>query len=222
MSGSTQNDVTVSVTNFIEVAATPFFGFGQIEAYGSTDRATSFTAPTIVQSDETISVPLNQGIVNQGSDCAYGPDGELYVAWERGFLFPFFGGAQPPQIVMATSSDGGSTFGARTLVADISSGAFFPPAGYNRGNHNDFPRIAVAHGGPFRGRVYVTYQDSRIANGGTQATTGGFGDPDVDVYLSFSDDGGATWSAPTLVAGGGDTDLQFWPVVSVQPDGWKH
>jgi hypothetical protein len=88
-----QDDVAVSVTNFAEVAGIPFFGFGQIEAYVSIDRATSFPTRTIVQPDETLSVPLNEGIINQGSTCAYGPNGELYLAWERGYLSPFFGQA---------------------------------------------------------------------------------------------------------------------------------
>ncbi len=220
--GFVKDEVTVSVTNFAEVAGIPFFGFGQIETYTSTDRASSFNPRTIVQPDETISVPLNEGIVNQGSACAYGPNGELYVTWERGFLSPFFGQGTAgvfPQIVAAASFDGGATFGPRVLVSDISSGALFAPCGYNRSNHNDFPRIAVARSGPFRGRVYVTYQDSRIANGGPQAVTGGFGNFDLDVYVRFSDDDGATWSAPVLAAGGGDGNIQFWPTVSVQPDG---
>jgi hypothetical protein len=221
-SGVAEDNVAVSVTNFAEVGGIPFFGFGQIEVYASTDEANSFPIRTIVQPDETISVPLNEGIINQGSTCAFGPDGELYVVWERGFLYPFLGqGAAGafPQIVFASSQDGGQTFGPRTLVSYISSGALFPPGGYNRTNHNDFPRIAVAHSGPYRGRVYVTYQSSEQANGGTQAVTGGLGHYDLDVYLSYSDDGGATWSAPILVAGGGDELIQFWPVVSVQPDG---
>ena len=65
----------------------------------------------------------------------------------------------------------------------------------------------------------MTWQDCRIANLGTQADTGGFGDPDTDIYVSFSDDGGSTWSAPELVAGGGDGLIQFWPTISVQPGG---
>ncbi len=80
--------------------------------------------------------------------------------------------------------------------------------------------MATKEEDPYRGRVYVVYQDSRIANGGSQAETGGFGNPDLDVYLSYSDDNGATWSTPTLVAGGGDGRIQFWPVVSCnQSDG---
>lgn len=219
MRGNSDN-VYVSVTNFKEVAGIPFFGFGQIEVYYSTDGAATFNR-SIVQPDETISVPLNEGIVNQGSEPDVGPDGTVYVAWERGFLSPFFGQAAAgvyPQIVAAASSDNGATWTPRVLVSDICSGALFPPAGYNRGNHNDFPRIAVAQSGPYPGRIYVVYQDCRVANGGTQAETGGFGHPDTDIYLSYSDDG-TTWSAPTLVAGGGDGKIQFWPTVSVQPGG---
>ena len=233
--GGARDDVAVVVTNFAEVAGIPFFGFGQIEAYVSTDRAQSFPTRTIVQPDETISVLLNEGIINQGSTCAYGPKGELYVTWERGFLSPFYGQAAAGvyhQIVFAASTDGGASFGPRVLVSDISPPGLFPPGGYNRGNYNDFPRIAVARSGPYKGRIYVTYQDSQVANGGPQnsATPGPEDVPcsggvvdcghwDADVYLSYSDDGGASWSTPTLVAGGGDGLLQFWPVVTVQSDG---
>lgn len=86
----TQDQVVVSVTNFIEVDGEPFFGFGQIEAYTSTDGAATF-ARTIVQPDETISVEENDGIVNQGSTCAISREGKIFVAWQRGFLSPFFG-----------------------------------------------------------------------------------------------------------------------------------
>ena len=226
------DNVYVSVTNFAEVSGIPFFGFGQIEVYRSADAATTFSR-SIVQPDETISVPLNTGIINQGSQPAVGPDGSVYVAWERGWLYPFFGqGAAgvAPQIRVARSTDNGATWApaaagppssgvnpAGVLVADICSGALFSPAGYNRTEHNDFPRIAVAQSGRHRGRVYVTYQDCRLANGGPQSVTGGFGHPNVDVYISHSDNGGLTWSTPTLVAGG--APRQFWPTVSVQPGG---
>ena len=233
--GVAKDEVTVVVTNFMEVAGIPFFGFGQIEAYVSDDRAQSFPTRTIVQPDETFDVATNVGIINQGSTCAYGRRGGLYVAWERGFLSPFFGQSALGvyhEIVFAASSDGGATFGPRVLIADISPPGLFPPGGYNRGNYNDFPRIAVARSGPYKGRIYVTYQDSQIANGGPQNAavpgpedipcSGGAvdcGHWDGDVYLSFSDNEGMTWSVPTLVAGGGDGLVQFWPVVTVQNDG---
>ncbi len=222
--------VYVSVTNFAEVGGIPFFGFGQIEAYSSTNGGTSFSR-SIIQPDETISVPLNQGIISQGSQPAVGPDGTVYVTWERGWLFPFFqpGAVVAPQIRVAKSTNNGATWTpaallppssgvnpAGSLVRDICSSSFFPPTGYNRGQSNDFPRIAVAQSGPYKGRVYVAYHDCRVANGGPQSVTGGFGRRNSDAYVSFSDDGGATWTH-TLVAGG--PNAQFWPVVSVQPGG---
>lgn len=204
--------VYVSVTNFL-----PFpLGDGQIEAYSSTDGGQTFSR-SIIQPDET-AVPA----VNQGSQPAVAPDGTVYVAWLRGFLSPTFGqGAAGvfPQIRVVSSTDFGATWTPSVLVADICSGDLFPPAGYNRPSSNSFPRTAVAQSGPDRGRVYVTWQDCRIANLGTQADTGGFGNPDTDIYVSFSDDGGSTWSAPELVAGGGDGLIQFWPTISVQPGG---
>ena len=228
-----QDNVYVAVTNFVEVSGIPFFGFGQIEAYNSQDSAASFSR-AVVQPDETISVAANTGIVNQGPMPAVGPDGTVYVAWERGWLFPLFqpnfpNGAVAPEIRVASSTDGGATWspvapgsspsGANlvgTQVSDICSGALFPPAGYNRGTTNDFPRIAVAQSGPDRGRVYVAYQDCRVANGGPQSVTGGFGNPNTDVYVAYSDDKGATWTTQ-LVAGG--PNIQFWPTVSIQPGG---
>ena len=57
--------------------------------------------------------------------------------------------------------------------------------------------------GPLKGRVYVRYQDSRIANSGTQPQTGGFGNFVANANIGFSDDQGVTWSEPIPVAGGG-------------------
>ncbi|MCB2204465.1 T9SS type A sorting domain-containing protein [bacterium] len=215
--GGTKDMVAVSVTNFIEIFGLPQWGFGQIEVYTSSDRAGSFATHAIVQADEAVTA--NTGVVNQGSAVAIAPNGDICVAWERGWFYPLAGTPDAPQIVFAKSTDGGASFSPRTTVSDISSGAFFPPTGYNRSNTNDFPRMAIATGDddPFQGRIYVAYQDSRIANGGPQSVTGGFGNGDTDVYLSWSSDGGATWSAGTLVAGG--THAQFWPAVDVQPDG---
>jgi hypothetical protein len=219
-------NVYVTVTNIKEVNDIPFFGFGQIEAYSSADGGETWSR-SVVQPDETISVAENRGIVNQGSEPVVGPDGVVYVAWERGWLFPFTGGTVTPEIRVARSTDNGATWTpaasdgdpAGTLVSKICSGALFPPVGYNRDTTNDFPRIAVAQSGPDKGRVYVTWQDCRITNGGTQEQVPSLGDFDTDIYLAFSDDQGETWSEPVLVAGSGEGKIQFWPTVSIQPSG---
>ncbi|MGQ0571355.1 MAG: hypothetical protein ACT4P5_17770, partial [Armatimonadota bacterium] len=87
------------------------------------------------------------------------------------------------------------------------------PAGYNRDSNNDFPRIAVAHHGRFKGRIYVTYQDCSAANGAAPFSQ------DTDAYLVYSDDRGLTWSAPIALHPTADGKLQFWPVVSVEATG---
>jgi hypothetical protein len=210
--------VAVAVTNFIEVFGQPQWGYGQIEVYTSTDQAGSFPTFAVVQPDET-DLSTGAGTVNQGSAVAIGGDGQIFVAWERGWFAPYTGTPVWPQIVFSRSTDGGATFSARTVVSDISSAGLYPPPGYNRPNTNDFPRIAVATGedDPYYGRIYVAYQDSRIANGGPQSVVHNDGHPNTDVYLRYSTDNGSTWSAGTLIASG--APIQFWPAVSVQPDG---
>ena len=226
--GRSEN-VYVTVTNFITVSGILFSGFGQIEAYSSTDGGETW-GRSIVQPDETISAP-SSGIINQGSEPTVGPDGTVYVAWERGWLYPFTSESVTPEIRVARSTDNGASWTpaasggepAGTLVSKICSGAYFPPVGYNRDTTNDFPRIAVAKSGPHKGRVYVTWQDCRIANDGTQDDTqqevDNLGDFDTDIYIAFSDDHAGTWSEPVLVAGSGIGKIQFWPTISIQPGG---
>ncbi len=215
-----QTHVYITLTNFIELCGLPFFGFGQIELYRSLDGGQTW-GRTIIQPDEAfITDPYNpacgaDGIIDQGSMPAVGPEGQLYVVWERGWFAPLLGGAVLPRatIAFAASSDHGMTFSAPLQIASLCSQALTPPAAYNRTSSNDFPRIAVAQSGPFRGRIYVTYQDCSAASGAAP-----FGS-DMDVYVTYSDDGGATWSAGTAVHPTADGLVQMWPVVSVDTTG---
>ena len=209
--------VYISVTNFEETCDQPFFGFGTIELYRSLDAGRTWSS-TVVQPDETVVTdPADpacgaEGIVNQGSMPAVGPGGDLYVVWERGWLAA--GGELPrATIAFAASDDRGATFGPRVEVASICSMALDPPAAYNRATSNDFPRIAVADAGRTRGRIYVTYHDCSAAAGDAP-----FG-ADTDVYVTWSDDGGATWSTPVAVHATADGVQQFWPAVSTGAGG---
>lgn len=213
-------DIFVTVTNFIEVCNIPFFAFGQIELYRSLNAGTTWNR-IIVQPDETfITNPANpncglDGVINQGSTSAVGPSGQLYVAWERGWFAPAVGGAALPRATIAfkKSLNHGSTFGPLRTVRSICSGTVNPPAGYNRTSSNDFPRIAVARRGFFRGRIYISYHDCSARQGAAP-----FGE-DTDAYVIYSDDEGTTWSDPEPLHPTADGKIQFWPVVTVNSRG---
>lgn len=69
-----------------------------------------------------------------------------------------------------------------------------------------FPSLAVDPSSvPFAGRVYSVWVESE--------------DQVARVLLAWSDDGGATWSAPTQVHADGSRVLRTLPVVAVAPDG---
>ncbi len=248
----------VSVTNFIGIATpgtNPDFcavagGFGQIEAWRSSDGGSTFQGPVIVSPDMTdTSTDPNclTGVLQQGSDPAVGKDSNVVVTWERGPTF--VGGATVSpvfeSIMAGSSSNKGASFSAPVVIHTILAGRQRPPVGYNRSRYNDFPRIAIDRAS---GRVYVVFQDATVAGqgpiGGTATfCVGGFsanpfvdapsqvgpscpmatqrrvqygGGADTDIYLSHSDDNGATWSTPTLInPTAGDGKIQFWPVVSI-------
>jgi len=203
--------VYVTTTNFLGV------GGSQIELYRSVDGGSTFSGPTIVKTPDAAG--------QQGSQPAVGPNGEVYVTWERGRF------TNAPQILFRASTDGGATFGPLVTVATITGLTLFPPVGYNRSRYNDFPRIAVDRVSNHMGRIYIVYHDA--GSNANVHTDGVFFKPstgetiptggvrDGDVYLRYSDNGGATWSSPTLVSSPapGDGKVQFWPVMSVQSDG---
>ncbi len=212
-------NIFIATTNFIEVCNIPFFGFGQMELYRSLDSGVTWSR-TIIEPDETfITNPANpdcglDGVENQGPAVAVGTSGQVFVTYERGWFAPLIGGAALPRATIAfrMSTNQGASFGPRRTVKSICSGAVLPPRGYNRTINNDFPRIAVAAEGKFKGRIFIAFQDCSAANGAAA-----FG-RDTDIHLAFSDDEGQTW---TIVPVGPQNDgkIQFWPNVTVSEDG---
>jgi hypothetical protein len=113
-----------------------------------------------------------------GASPAVGPNGEVYVAWND-----FVANA----IVFNRSFDGGQSWGVPTTIStkmlpfDIGI-----PAESFRGALV-YPSLDVDRSsGPHRGRVYCSWMDLTAA----QVT---------DIFLSYSDDAGATWSARARV-----------------------
>ena len=94
------------------------------------------------------------------------------------------------KIMFDKSTDGGVTFGTDIIISNATN--------------SWFPHMAVdLSGGPRNGYIYVTWGDDR--NG------------DDDAFLSYSSDGGDTWSSPMTVNNdpGGEGKLQFWPSVAI-------
>jgi hypothetical protein len=226
----------VSLTNFIKTCRGPQAGFGQIEVWRTHDAGNTYHGPVVVSPDQT-DTPCTVsagGILQQSSVPAIGPRGEVYVVFQFGpHLVPT---STDAQIRVARSLDGGVTFNAPVKVADINTMRNNPPVGYSRDRINDHPRIAVATSGPHRGRVFVVFYSAvapvtaaPIALCPSPPFPAGSRCRDQrltssQVFASFSDDQGLTWSTPVPVA----PDVpatgvkRFWPVVTVGSYGAVH
>jgi hypothetical protein len=94
------------------------------------------------------------------------------------------------QIMFDKSTDGGLTFGTDKVISN-SPNAWFP-------------HLAVdLSGGPNNGYIYATWNDER--NG------------DDDVFVSFSSNGGDTWSSAMRVNNDpiGNGKVQYWPSIAI-------
>jgi hypothetical protein len=218
--------VYVTLTNFEETCDLPTWGWGTIELWGSHDGGDTWQGPAIVSPDQTFITDPNdpdcgaEGVLQQSSAPAIGPKDEVYVVFQYGPTFLIDGSTTPDaDIVVARSLDGGLTFEPFVKVADINSMRQNPPVAYNRSRINDHPRIAVATSGPNRGRVYVTFYSAVSPVSGTDPTQQQL--VSSQVFVSYSDDQGSTWSTPIPVAPPvPDIGVKrFWPDVTVQPNG---
>jgi hypothetical protein len=109
------------------------------------------------------------------------------------------------------SHTGGATWGTDVTVNTfrINTTTFFisiPPQ-QSRGVL-PMPATAVAPAGsPNAGRLYIAYFDKAVATA------------DTDMFVRHSDDGGLTWSAEVKVNDDTVNAYQFFPAISVAPDG---
>jgi hypothetical protein len=134
----------------------------------STDHGATFSI-------QRIDNPRGQGQLI-AADPFVGPNGEVYVAWNDY-------GANT--IGFNRSLDGGVTFGTPGIVAQKS-------IAFDIGIPAEFFRRALVYpacdadrsNGPHRGRLYCSWMDFSSKGDGT-----------TDIFVSFSDDRGATWSA---------------------------
>jgi hypothetical protein len=233
------SSVYVSLTNFQETCGIAQWGWGTVEVWRSHDGGATWQGPAIASPDQSfVTDPSDpdcgaEGVLQQSSVPAIGPDGTVYVVWQFGPTFTPLGTSADADIVVARSTDGGATFEPFVKVADINSSRNSPPVAYSRSRINDHPRIAVAQSGPNRGRVYVTFYSLESPVSGL---TGFLCPADTPtptatcivqntvssgIYVAYSDDRGETWSTPAQIGGSVPATgvKRFWPVVTVQPSG---
>jgi BNR/Asp-box repeat protein len=102
---------------------------------------------------------------------------------------------------------GPAGFGDRVFVTDTHVGGFdFIPAQPDRSVDAE-PGLAWDRtGGPHNGRVYLVYTNEHPNESNN-----------MDIYVRYSDDNGATWSAGVRVNDDHTTNSQFLPKISLDP-----
>jgi len=144
---------------------------GGIRVGSSTDHGATFT---VTRADD----PSGPGR-SIGTSPAVGPDGQLYLAWND---------YAANVIAFNRSFDGGRTWDQQRVVAPkvIPFDIAIPAESFRAALV--YPALDVDRSqGPFRGRLYCSWMDI------TSART-------TDIFFSYSDDQGTTWSSPRTVA----------------------
>ncbi len=192
-------------TGYVYASWSDFHGSGcnNIFLSRSTDHGATFGAP----------LKISSGICsNQGPSITFGTAGQVYVAWQGGTGGAF---SRAPRSVngaaFAASTDNGQTFGKAQLAVTYPpfvSGQFSGNGArecgdspFNCPTGQTFPRFDLA--GPYltadnaHGTLVMAFQAAQPSGQG-------------QIEYVFSTTGGATWSAPALLAPAG-TGHQFFP-----------
>jgi hypothetical protein len=157
---------------------------GQQELFSySDDGGASFHPPVLLESQGA-----NIGIVP-----VVGPGGVVYALWLN------FPGGRGAALVVSKSTDGGATWSAPAVIADIQT-AGVPGSRTSDGD----PAVAID---ARTGALYVAWQDDRFTPGVDQ------------IILIRSTDGGESWSDPRLVSDGPGDAPNFTPALAVTPEG---
>ncbi len=167
--------------------------------------ATGIVFSRSTDGNQTWSPPFSVAGGNvQGSIPGVAPDGTVYVLFGRNIFY----GPTAGTLEFVKSTDGGATFSAPAVAANIIAIPWYLPDPF--GNPVNFrspaslPGFAVS---PTNGNLYTVWADYR--NG------------DSDIYFARSTDGGTTWSTPVRLNDDptGNGIDQWQPQVSVAPNG---
>jgi hypothetical protein len=152
-----------------------------------------------------------------GADVEVGADGTVFAVWNQIFPADDLGKADPDKTFFSKSTDGGDTWSAPQLIFTHFRGSFetyYRPAPQNERYVESFPSLDVNRNpsSPFFGRLHLTWPD-----GFTLCCT--LNSFRINVYSSFSADGGGSWSAPLRVNDDppGPITVHLFPWVAVDP-----
>lgn len=135
----------------------------------STDGGMTWSAPLEISTHHGL--PRDDNGAVEGFQAAVGADGTVYAVW-----------ADNNALVLASSQDGGKTFGPSRSVLETAP-LYFAVQGLDRAN--GFPQIGIDPRRGDKGRLYVTWSDYRSG--------------DIGVYCAMSDDGGKSWGKAVRV-----------------------
>lgn len=135
---------------------------------------------------------LDDDNTTEGAVPAYGPNGELYVAW-----------SYQEKIWFDRSTDGGKTWLEKDILAAEQPGGWeIEIDGLNRTNVMPI-LVCDLSDGPQRGALYLCWGDQR------------HGAKNTDIFIAKSTDGGNTWSKPLMVNNDKKPRQQFLPWLAI-------
>ncbi|MBN1685905.1 MAG: exo-alpha-sialidase [Spirochaetales bacterium] len=144
--------------------------------------------------------------VLQGPRPVVDPAGNVFVTWLDSTDDGSMEGLG--EYYVAKSEDAGETFGEPKLAATFNEIPFQPRNAFFRYWGSAFPRLSAG----LNGELYLVY----VARPAEKPSDDG------DVYFSRSLDRGETWSKPIVLNDDEKTSLQFFPELTVGPDGAVH
>ncbi len=195
------NSLYISVTQFNSSTTQV-----QVSVSHSSDGGTTWTTVPV-------DTQQNSPTIDQFSDLAIGKDGTVYVTWMRCTANGPAGdcGGTAATMLLSKSTDGGNTWStpvtiaSTNLVPDSCGCGYYGSIPNTNERVSNIPAIGVDNsGGPNNGNLYTVFYNWT----GTQ----------MQVEVSTSVDGGASWSSPGWIASGAPND-EFFPWLTVSPTG---
>ncbi|MCD6461326.1 MAG: exo-alpha-sialidase, partial [Thermoplasmata archaeon] len=177
---------------YVTWTAFNFYSASSLMFSKSTDGGRTWSTPKV------ISDLLEMELQVQGSAVVVDGNGTIHVVW-----IDF----ATNTVRYASSSDEGETWTQPRSIAPVTP----IPSSLQGGDYRTPTLMALGvdlSNGTYGGSLYATWND--------------YGTGDADILLVYSRDGGINWSEPIRVNNDNTTNDQFFPAISVSPNGWVH